>query len=117
MVFPSLKPFAERMLAAKLFRALDKGRLKNLANLEPGMMQTLAAADPDNAHLVPYMWGTTGLGYNAAKIKAALGPAAPVDSWALLFDPGNAQKLAGCGASRGIAITSTHSTAPSLGTA
>jgi putrescine transport system substrate-binding protein len=99
VVFPSLKPFAERMLAAKLFRALDKGRLKNLANLEPGMMQTLAAADPDNAHLVPYMWGTTGLGYNAAKIKAALGPAAPVDSWALLFDPGNAQKLAGCGIS------------------
>lgn len=99
VVFPSLKPFAERMLAAKLFRALDKSKLKNLANLEPGMMRTLAAADAGNAHLVPYMWGTTGLGYNVAKVKAALGPSAPVNSWALLFEPRNADKLAACGIS------------------
>jgi putrescine transport system substrate-binding protein len=99
VVFPSLKPFAERMLAARLFRPLDKGKLKNLANLEPGMMRTLAGSDAGNAHFVPYMWGTTGLGYNVAKIRAALGPAAPVDSWALLFDPENAKKLAGCGIS------------------
>lgn len=99
VVFPSLKPFAERMLAAKLFRALDPGKLGNRANLEPDMMKTLAAADPGNTHLVPYMWGTTGLGYNVAKVKAALGPSAPVDSWALLFDPENAKKLAGCGIS------------------
>jgi putrescine transport system substrate-binding protein len=97
VVFPSLKPFAERMLAAKLFRPLDKAKLKNLGNLEAGMMRTLAEADPGNAHFVPYMWGTTGLGYNVAKVKAALGPAAPVNSWALLFDPENARKLAGCG--------------------
>ncbi len=99
VVFPSLKPFAERMLAAKLFRALDKGKLKNLANLEPGMMRTLAAADTGNAHLVPYMWGTTGLGYNVGKVKAALGLSAPVNSWALLFDPANTSKLAACGIS------------------
>ena len=99
VVFPSLKPFAERMLAAKILRALDKGKLKNLANLEPGMMRTLAAADAGNAHFVPYMWGTTGLGYNVAKVKAALGPSAPVNSWALLFEPENARKLAACGIS------------------
>lgn len=99
VVFPSLKPFAERMLAAKLFRPLDKANLKNLGNLDPGIMRTMAGADPGNAHLVPYMWGTTGLGYNVAKVKAALGPSAPVDSWALLFDPENAKKLASCGIS------------------
>ena len=99
VVFPSLKPFAERMLAAKLFRSLDKGKLKNLGNLEPGMMRTLAGSDAGNAHLVPYMWGTTGLGYNVAKVRAALGPSAPVNSWALLFDPANAGKLAACGVS------------------
>lgn len=43
--------------------------------------------------------GTDGLGYNPAKIKAALGDAAPVDSWKLLFDPANAKKLAACGIS------------------
>jgi putrescine transport system substrate-binding protein len=99
VVFPSLKPFAERMLKARLFRPIDKAKLKNLANLDSGMMKTLAQADAGNAHLVPYMWGTTGLGYNVAKVKAALGPSAPVDSWALLFDPENARKLAACGIS------------------
>jgi putrescine transport system substrate-binding protein len=48
---------------------------------------------------VPYMWGTTGLGYNPAKVKAALGAAAPLDSWTLLFDPANAKKLSACGIS------------------
>jgi putrescine transport system substrate-binding protein len=43
------------------------------------------------------MWGTTGVGINVDKVKAALGDAAPIDSWNLLFDPANAAKLAKCG--------------------
>jgi putrescine transport system substrate-binding protein len=43
------------------------------------------------------MWGTSGLGYNVAKVKAALGEDAPVDSWSLILDPANAAKLAACG--------------------
>ena len=42
------------------------------------------------------MWGTTGLAYNVDKVKERL-PDAPIDSWALLFDPANAAKLADCG--------------------
>ena len=42
------------------------------------------------------MWGTTGLGINTEKVQAALG-AEPEASWALIFDPEQAQKLAGCG--------------------
>ena len=42
------------------------------------------------------MWGTTGLGYNVDKVKERL-PDAPTNSWALLFDPENAEKLADCG--------------------
>jgi putrescine transport system substrate-binding protein len=42
------------------------------------------------------MWGTTGIGYNADKVKERL-PDAPLDSWALLFDPKYAAKLADCG--------------------
>jgi putrescine transport system substrate-binding protein len=48
---------------------------------------------------VPYLWGTTGIGYNPAKVAAALGPKAPVDSLKLIFDPANARKLQGCGLS------------------
>src|SRR5581483_10692046 len=55
--------------------------------------------DPGNRFGVPYMWGTTGIGYNVEKVQAALGTAAPVDSLTLIFDPANAKKLAGCGIS------------------
>ena len=45
------------------------------------------------------MWGTTSLGRNVAKVKERLGDKAPVDSWALIFDPANAERLADCGIS------------------
>lgn len=99
IVHPSLKPFAERLIAAKVFRPLDKAKLPHYGNLDAAMMATLAGSDPGNRFLIPYMWGTTGLGYNVDKIKAALGDKAPVDSWALVFDPANAKRLAGCGVS------------------
>ena len=60
-------------------------------------MEAAAAYDPDNEHSVIYMWGTTGIGYNVAKVKERLGEDAPVDSWALVFDPEYAAKLADCG--------------------
>ena len=43
------------------------------------------------------MWGTIGIGYNVAAVKERLGEDAPVDSWALVFDPQYAAKLADCG--------------------
>ena len=46
-----------------------------------------------------YMWGTTGIGYDAAKV-AAIMPDAPVDSWSLVFDPKViAAKFKDCGVS------------------
>jgi putrescine transport system substrate-binding protein len=76
---------------------LDKTALPNLANLDPDMMARAALHDPGNAHGVIYMWGTAGLGLNREKVLAALGPDAPMDSFALLFDPTYAAKLASCG--------------------
>ncbi len=75
-------------------KTLDKAALPNWKNLDPSILKLVAAADPGNAHGVPYLWSVTGLGYNKAMVHAALGDAAPVDSWALLFDPANAKKLA-----------------------
>ena len=56
-----------------------------------------AAADPGNAHGVPYLWSVTGIGYNGDGPGSAGRRRA--DSWALLFDPANAKKLAACGIS------------------
>lgn len=97
VVFPSARPFAQRQIATGLYMPLDKTKLPNLQHLDPDIMEGLADIDPGNRYVVPYMWGTTGLGVNVAQVRAALGPDAPLDSWDLLFDPANAEKLASCG--------------------
>ena len=45
-----------------------------------------------------YLWGTSGVGYNEAKIKAAM-PDAPVDSFAMFYDPKVVSKFKDCGVS------------------
>src|SRR5690606_30833754 len=91
--------FLERQIKAGLILELDKSKLTNLGNLDPAVMATAAAQDPDNAHGVPYMINTIGFGYNVAKVTEALGADAPLDSWDLLFKPEYAEKLASCGIS------------------
>ncbi|HKE44803.1 MAG TPA: polyamine ABC transporter substrate-binding protein [Steroidobacteraceae bacterium] len=95
VVVPSAS-FLERQIKAGVFRKLDKSQLTNLKNMDPEIMQRVALHDPGNEHAVDYMWGTSGIGYNADKLQKAL-PNAPVDTWALVFDPKNAAKLKGCG--------------------
>jgi putrescine transport system substrate-binding protein len=90
--------FLERQVQAGVFRKLDKAQLPNLANLDPELLQRAAGHDPGNEHGVVYMWGTTGIGYDAAKVKAIM-PDAPVDSWRLVFDPAVAAKFKDCGIS------------------
>ncbi len=96
LVVPSLS-FLARQIQAGVFMPLDKTRLDNYKNLDPELMQRIAVLDQDNAHAIPYLWGTTGIGYNVAKVREALGADAPVDSWALILDPENLKKLKACG--------------------
>jgi putrescine transport system substrate-binding protein len=96
IVVPSLS-FLARQIQAGVFQPIDKSKLANYGNLDPKLMATIAELDQGNAHSLPYLWGTTGIGYNVAKVKEALGDAAPVDSWALVFEPENLKKLSSCG--------------------
>lgn len=89
--------FLERQIAAGLFQPLDKGKLPNLSNMDPKIMEETAAHDPGNQHAVDYMWGTTGLGYNVAAVTERLGADADLETWDLLFDPDTVAKLADCG--------------------
>ena len=91
--------FFERQVKYGLVQPLDKALLPNLVNLDPAVMETARGQDPDNAHGVPYMINTIGIGYNVAKVEAALGADAPLDSWDLLFKPDVVEKLASCGVS------------------
>ncbi len=88
--------FFERQLTAGAYRKLNNSALPNRVNLDPEVMGWLAMHDPGNAYAIPYMWASAGLGYDVDKVRARLGPNIP-DSWSLLFDPGNAAKLADCG--------------------
>ncbi|MFL5336682.1 MAG: polyamine ABC transporter substrate-binding protein [Geminicoccaceae bacterium] len=88
--------FLGRQIQAGIFQPLDKGKIPNWRNLDPELMGRVAKYDPGNQYAPIYLWGTTGLGYNVDKVKERL-PDAPTDSWALLFDPENAKKLADCG--------------------
>jgi putrescine transport system substrate-binding protein len=99
LVVPTASPFMARQIAAGVYRRLDQSALSNRKNLDPRILASVAGADPGNAYGVPYLWGVTGLGYNVAMVREAIGDRAPVDSWALLFDPANAKLLADCGIS------------------
>lgn len=96
IVVPSLN-FLGRQIKAGVFLPLDKSKLPNYKNLDPKLMAIIAQLDPGNQYGIPYMWGTVGIGYNVKKVKELLGDKAPVDSWALVFDPANAAKLKSCG--------------------
>jgi putrescine transport system substrate-binding protein len=91
--------FLQRQIAAGVYQPLDKSKLPNRANMDSELMEDAAAYDPGNEHAVIYMWGTTGIGYNVEAVRERLGEDAPVDSWALVFDPEVTAKLADCGIS------------------
>ena len=89
--------FLKRQSELGIFQPLDKSRLEGLENLSPFVMDKVAAYDEGATYSVPYMWGTTGLGYVVEKVEEVLGADAPVGSWDLVFDPASAAKLADCG--------------------
>jgi putrescine transport system substrate-binding protein len=90
--------FLERQVQAGAFQKLDKSKLPNLKNVDPDIMRRIALHDPGNQYGVNYLWGTSGVGYNAAKIKERM-PDAPVDSWRMLYDPAIVSKFKDCGVS------------------
>ena len=96
IIVPTSEPTFSRLIAAGALLPLDKAKLPNMAGEDPGLLKRVATSDPGNKYGAIYLWGTIGLGEIPSKIKA-LFPAAPVDSWDLLFKPENAKKLAGCG--------------------
>lgn len=99
LVVPSSN-WAKLQLEGGLLSKLDKSKLPNLVNLDPDLQSQIAAIDPDNAHLVIWLWGYTTLGINVDKVKNALGDLPmPKNEWDLLFDTNYVSKLKSCGVS------------------
>lgn len=75
--FPS-EYIVERMLNKGLLSEIDYANVPNAQYLLDNLRNP--AYDPDNAHSVPYMWGTVGILYNTTMVDE------PVDSWAILWN-------------------------------
>jgi putrescine transport system substrate-binding protein len=88
--------FLSRQIQAGVFQKLDKSKLPNLSNMWPEVSTRVAVYDPGNDYAIDYMWGTTGVGYNEAKIKERM-PDAPLDSLDMIFKPEIAAKFKDCG--------------------
>ena len=61
-----------------LLDKLDPKRIPNLKNIGKRFLNL--SYDPNNENTVPFLWSTTGIGYNKTKIKE------PVDSWGILWE-------------------------------
>ena len=87
------------LIPAKILMALDKSKLSNLKHIRPDIMGQLSTNwDPGNKYLIPFMWGTHGVTYNAELVKS-VAPDAPIGSLDMIFKPEHMAKLAKCGVS------------------
>lgn len=75
--FPS-EYIVERMLQKGLLAALNYENIPNAKYLMESLRNP--SYDPDNAHSMPYMWGTVGILYNTTMVDD------PVDSWGILWN-------------------------------
>jgi spermidine/putrescine transport system substrate-binding protein len=71
--------FIPSMVHDNLLAKLDFRNLSNFKNISPNFRNL--AYDPDNAHAVPYSWGTAGLVVRSDLVDE------PVTRWADLWDP------------------------------
>ncbi len=61
-----------------LLLEVDRDRLTNFSNLDPRFVGL--SHDPTNTVSVPYLWGTTGIGFRKDKVEGA------IDRWEVLWD-------------------------------
>jgi putrescine transport system substrate-binding protein len=97
LIFPG-DTVAERLVRAGSLQPLDRSKLTELADIEPGLQTLRAQYEHSSQATVPYTWGTIGLTYNAEQIRQRL-PDAPVNSLDMLFKPELAARFADCGIS------------------
>jgi spermidine/putrescine-binding protein len=78
IIFPS-DYMVDIMIGEGLLAEIDHEKVPNIKHIDPLFADP--PYDPGMVHCIPYMWGTTGLGYNQDVFEE------PPDSWAYVFDP------------------------------
>lgn len=98
VVVPSTH-YAARQIEGGIFQKLDKSKIPNWEHLDPELMAVLADVDPGNEYLIPWGYGTNGLGYNVSRVQEVFGDEVVLADWDMLFKPENAEQLRSCGIS------------------
>jgi putrescine transport system substrate-binding protein len=99
VVVPSSN-WAKLQIDGGLLAKIEKNRIPNYKNLDPGVQAQLARLDPGNEFMVNWLWGFTTVGINVEKVKTALGSTPmPANAWDLIFKPEYISKLKSCGVS------------------
>lgn len=96
VVFPSASPYFGNQVKAGIYQPLQKNKLPLWNDLEPILVEQIQAVDPGNIYGVPYFWGTLGFAYNEDMVKKCM-QNAPIDSYAMLFDPNVVKNFEQCG--------------------
>jgi putrescine transport system substrate-binding protein len=96
IVVLAAEPYLDQAIRAGKFRALDPAKLPALSGQDPALVKLLRSADFPDGYAGIYLWGTIGLAVRTDQVKKRAEDA-PLNSYALLFDPRFAKKLAGCG--------------------
>jgi putrescine transport system substrate-binding protein len=91
-------PHLAREIPQNFWKKLDPAQIPNARNADPLILRLLERVDPGNAHAVPWMWGTTGVIYNADKAKSLVG-AIPAESLDWVFKKEYLEKFERCGVS------------------
>jgi putrescine transport system substrate-binding protein len=91
-------PHLAREIPQGFWKKLDATQIPNARNADPQILKILEQVDPGNTHAVPWMWGTTGVIYNADKVKALMAEI-PANSLDMVFKKENAEKFERCGIS------------------
>lgn len=68
----------ETMIKVGMVEALDHSQIPNIKNIDPDPVFSNPAFNPGLKYGVPYVWGTTGLGYRPSKTGE-------LDSWETVF--------------------------------
>jgi putrescine transport system substrate-binding protein len=98
IVTMNASPQLAREIPKGFWKKLDRAAIPNARNADPRILQVLEQVDPGNNYAVPWMWGTTGLIYDADKAKALLG-GAPIAGLDVILDRSIAAKFEKCGIS------------------
>ena len=95
VIFPSDLQL-DRLIKENRLAPLDFRELPNRQEVSRELLLRLNSRINADLYAIPYMWGTVGLVVHEREASRALQAPVP-NSWSVLFDPSNVDKLRSCG--------------------